>query len=151
MARSRYIVINKIIKGPGTSFQSPALSQKQCLSDSTLVFDQMSFWQYLEFKRNKHKYNSHYTAMPMVTSQILKFVDFTKTKRSGYLENETFFFLRIKKFIKRLLYDKKQFSSGGNLHIGSYIYQVNESNNIWLHPNKNTKKFCDSGSNKKAK
>ena len=36
--------------------------------------------------------------MPVMTSQILKFVDFTKTQKSRYLENETFF-LQIKKFI----------------------------------------------------
>ena len=31
----------------------------------------------------------------MITSHILKFVDLTKTQKSGYLENETFF-LQIK-------------------------------------------------------
>ena len=36
--------------------------------------------------------------MPLMTSQILKFVNFTKTQESRYLENETFF-LQIKKFI----------------------------------------------------
>ena len=36
--------------------------------------------------------------MPMMTSQILKFVDFTKTQKSRYLKNETFF-LHIKKII----------------------------------------------------
>ena len=34
----------------------------------------------------------------MMTSQILKSVDFTKTQKSRYLENETFF-LQIKTFI----------------------------------------------------
>ena len=34
----------------------------------------------------------------MMTSQISTFVDFTKTQKSRYLENETFF-LQIKKFI----------------------------------------------------
>ena len=29
--------------------------------------------------------------MPVVTSQILKSVDFTKTQKSKYLENETIF------------------------------------------------------------
>ena len=33
----------------------------------------------------------------MMTSQNLKFVDFTKTQKSRYLENETLFFLEIKK------------------------------------------------------
>ena len=42
-------------------------------------------------------FNFHYVAMPMMTSQILKSVDFTKTQ-SKYFENETFF-LQIKKFI----------------------------------------------------
>ena len=35
--------------------------------------------------------------MPKVASQILKYVDFTKTQKSKYLENETLFFLKIKK------------------------------------------------------
>ena len=35
----------------------------------------------------------------MMTSQILKFVDFTKTQKSRYLENETLVFLQIKKLI----------------------------------------------------
>ena len=30
--------------------------------------------------------------MSLLTSQILKFVDLTKTKESRYLENDTFFF-----------------------------------------------------------
>ena len=49
---------NKIIKEPGTSFQSPALRQKyvrKCFSYSTLVFDKISFQQSLGFKGNKHK------------------------------------------------------------------------------------------------
>ena len=50
----------------------------------------------LIFKRNKHKCN--YVVIPMMTSQILKSVDFTKTQKSTYLENETFLF-QIKKFI----------------------------------------------------
>ena len=37
--------------------------------------------------------------MSVMTSQILKFVDFTKTQTSRYLENEILFFLQIKKFI----------------------------------------------------
>ena len=36
--------------------------------------------------------------MSLMTSQILKSVDFTKTQKSRYLEDETFF-LQIKKFI----------------------------------------------------
>ena len=68
---SLYCYFNKTIKAPGTSFQSPALGQKHVrnvchMSHSTLVFHQISFWQYLRFKRNKHKCNFHYVAMPMM-------------------------------------------------------------------------------------
>ena len=35
--------------------------------------------------------NFHYVAMSMMTSQILKSVDFTKTQKSTYFENKTFF------------------------------------------------------------
>ena len=34
-----------------------------------------------------------------MTSQILQFVDFTKTQKSKYLESETLLFLQVKKFI----------------------------------------------------
>ena len=91
MARS-HCHFNKIIKGPGTTFQSPPLSQKHVRNvffDSTLVFDQISFGHYLGFKRNKNKCNFHYATMSMMTSQILKSLDFTKTQKSRYLENET--------------------------------------------------------------
>ena len=37
--------------------------------------------------------------MLMMTPQILKSMDFTKTRKSKNLENETLFFLQIKKFI----------------------------------------------------
>ena len=56
--------------------------------------------------------------MSMMTSQILLFVNFTKTQKSKYLEKEALFFLQIKKFIHyttALLYGKKYFCSGGNL------------------------------------
>ena len=72
---SLYCHFNKIIKGPVTSFQSPA------------------------FKRYKHKCNVHYVAMPMMTSQILRSADFIEIQKSRYLENETLFFLQIKKLI----------------------------------------------------
>ena len=70
------------MKEPATSFQSPAFSKKclKCLSYSTLVFDQISFWKGLGFKRNKHKCNLHYAAMLMMASQILKSAGFTKTQ-----------------------------------------------------------------------
>ena len=34
-----------------------------------------------------------------MTSQILQFVNFTKTQKSKYLESETLLFLQVKKFI----------------------------------------------------
>ena len=47
----------------------------------------------------------------MMTSQILQFVDFTKTKKSKYLENETFFSKKKKSLITHqvLLYGKNTF------------------------------------------
>ena len=37
--------------------------------------------------------------MPMMTLQILKSMNFTKTQKSRYLENKAIFFLQIKTFI----------------------------------------------------
>ena len=48
----------------------------------------------------------------MVTSQILKCVDFIKTQKSRYLKNEALFFLQIKNLLtahQGLLYEKKTF------------------------------------------
>ena len=56
--------------------------------------------------------------MSMMTLQILKFLDFTKTQKSKDLENETLFFLQIKNSLitqEGLLYGKEYFCSGGNL------------------------------------
>ena len=50
-------------------------------------------------KKNKHECNFHYVAMPMMTSQILKSVDFTKTQTSRHLKNEILSFLQIKKIM----------------------------------------------------
>ena len=84
-----YCNFSKIIKGPGTSFQSPTLNQKHVRNGSHTA------QQYL----TKYYFDSTQdVAMPMMTSQILKSVDFTKTQKSRYLEDETFF-LQIKKFI----------------------------------------------------
>ena len=41
--------------------------------------------------------------MSMMTSQILKSMNFTKAQKSRYLENETIFFLQIKEFINYTL------------------------------------------------
>ena len=51
--------------------------------------------------------------MPVVTSQILKSVDFTKTQNSRYVKNKALFFLQINKLINYLsratLWKKKSF------------------------------------------
>ena len=39
----------------------------------------------------------------MMTSQILQSVDFIKTQKSRYLDNETLFLLQIKQFINCIL------------------------------------------------
>ena len=49
----------------------------------------------------------------MMTSQILKFVGFTKTKKSRYFENETLFFLQIKTI--HLLHVKNYFMAKNTL------------------------------------
>ena len=64
----------------------------------TPAMDQVSFF-ILAFKRNKHNFNFHNTATFMMRSQVLKFVDFTKTQKSRCLENKILFFLQITKFI----------------------------------------------------
>ena len=46
-----------------------------------------------------HKCNLHYAATLMMTSQTSKSAGFTKTQKSQYLENDTLFFLQIKKLI----------------------------------------------------
>ena len=83
---SLYCYFNKIIKGSGTSFQFPGLSQTHA----------RNVCHYLGFKRKKHNRNFHYVAMSMMRSQILKSVDFTKIQRSTYLKNKTLFFLQMK-------------------------------------------------------
>ena len=45
------------------------------------------------------KGNFHYIAKPLMMSEILKYVDFMKTEKSRYFENETLFFLQTKKLI----------------------------------------------------
>ena len=71
---------NKIMKGFGISFSHWhwAKTCQKFLLCSILVFDQISFWWYLEFKRNMLKCNFQYAAVPMMTSQISK---------SGFHEN----------------------------------------------------------------
>ena len=82
-----YCHFNKIIKEPGTSFQSPAFSQKDVRNVCHTAH------QYLT-KFHKHQCNLHYAAILMMMSQILKSAGFTKTQKSRYLENEILFFRR---------------------------------------------------------
>ena len=82
MARSGYIVILiNLLKGPRTSFQVPTMGQihVRSVSHTAHQYSTNLFLQYLGFKRNKQKSNFYYVAMHMMTSQILKYVDFTKT------------------------------------------------------------------------
>ena len=82
-------------------------SLQQCAKNMLKMFviQHISIWPnfilivyiYLGFKRSEHKFNFHHVAMPLMMSQILKFIDFTKTEKSRYLENKTSF-LQIKKF-----------------------------------------------------
>ena len=113
-----YYSFNKIMKGSGISFQSPTLSQKHARNVCHTAHQYLTKFQQLESNKNKDKCNFHYGAMPMMTSEILKYVNFTKTQKSRYLDKKTLFFLQIKKSL--ITYQgpfsaKKQFCSGGNL------------------------------------
>ena len=74
---------------------------------------QNSFWQYVGLKKNKC--NFHYVAMPMMTPQIFKSVNFTKTQKSRHFKNKTFFLQKKKKKTllvhQGLLYAKKCFAA----------------------------------------
>ena len=53
--------------------------------------------------------------MPLMMSQILKSVDFTKIQKSIYLKNKTFF-LQIKKFIESYFMAKNSFVAEVTFH-----------------------------------
>ena len=59
------------------------------------------------------KCNFHYVAMLMMTSQILKFVDFTKTPKFRYLENKASKIMRSNYNQGPFYCKKKKFYSGG--------------------------------------
>ena len=64
MARSCYSHFNKIIKGSGTSFQSPALRQKHVRSVCQTAHCLTKFhFDSLGFKRNKPKCKFHHEAI----------------------------------------------------------------------------------------
>ena len=48
-----------------------------------------------------YKRNFHYVAMPMMTSKILKSIDFTESKKSRFLKKETLFFFKQKNYTSR--------------------------------------------------
>ena len=50
----------------------------------------------------------------MMTSQVLRFVDFTKSQKPRYLENETSYPLQIKEFIKSYFMAKNSFVVEGS-------------------------------------
>ena len=62
---SLYFHFNKIIEGPETSFQSLSLC-KNMLEMFVICLTKFHFGK-LGFKRNKHKCNFHYVAIPMMT------------------------------------------------------------------------------------
>ena len=62
---------------------------KKNLSIDVPYFIKEHLWMNISEVRNKHKCNFHYVAMPMMTSQILKSADFTKTQKFRHLKNET--------------------------------------------------------------
>ena len=67
---------NKIMKGPETSFQSPALSQNYVGNACHTAHQYLTKF---HFDTTQDSKEISITVMPMVMSQILKSVDFTKT------------------------------------------------------------------------
>ena len=97
---SVYCHFNKIKKGLETSFQSPALNQKHVRNVCYTAHQYSTKFHFNNTQDSKEiSISVTNVAMPMMTSQILKSVYFTKTQKSSYLENETLLFLQIKKFI----------------------------------------------------
>ena len=102
MVRYRYIVV--LIKSQGALELVPNLQHWVKNMLEMLVIQHTSIQTIfilivLITIQKMHKCNFHYVAIPMVTPQILKSVAFTKTWKSRYLENKTWFFLQIKEFI----------------------------------------------------
>ena len=130
---SLYCHFNKIIKRPGTSFQSPALRQKYIrnICHTTHQYLTKFYFDSIQDSRELSIILTFfiYVAMPVMTSQILRSVDFTKTQKSRYLKNETLSFLQIKNSLithQRLLYCKKQFCSESDSYFWYYrslLYQ----------------------------
>ena len=85
----------------------------------------------LRIQKNKYKCNFHYARKPMMTSSILKFVDFTKTETS-----HCFFSKYKNSLIKHqgLDYSKKQFCSRGNLLCFQPILSMWAAGFLTAHP-----------------
>ena len=117
---SLYCHFNIIIKGSGTCFQFPALRQKHDRNVSHTAHQYLTKFHIDSTQDSKEisvSVTSIMQSMPMMTSQSLKSMAFTKTQKSRYLENKTFF-LQIKKIINsasRATLWQKQFCSGSNL------------------------------------
>ena len=77
---SLYCHFNKIIKQPRTCFQSPALRQKHIKNVCHTACQYLTSFILIVLKI-KNTCNFYYEAMPMMTLQILKSVDFTKTQK----------------------------------------------------------------------
>ena len=77
-ALSLYHQFTKIIKGSGTSFQSPVLSEKHVKNVCRTAHQYLVIFHFnsVGFKRYKQKFNFQYVAISMMTSMILKSVDF---------------------------------------------------------------------------
>ena len=94
---SLYCIYNKITKGSGTSFLAPVLSQKHVRNIFSTARQYLTIFHFdttLEFKRNKHKCNFHYIAMPMMMSKILKSADFTKTQNLDISRKKNYIFFK---------------------------------------------------------
>ena len=85
-------------------------------------------------KRNKQKCNFEYAVVSMMTSQNLKFVDFPKTQKSRYLENEALFLLQIRKLIN---YTSRAMAKN------SFVVEVAFKNNFSKYLRKLLKSTCD--------
>ena len=69
--------------------------------------------------------------MSVMTPQILKFVDFTKTQRSRYIENQTLLFLQIK---VKLLITHQGLLYGKNIFVAEVTFKKCEYNFIFCFP-----------------
>ena len=86
-----YCYFSKTIKGSRTSFQSLTLSQKHVKYVCHTTHQSLTKF---HFDRTQ---DSEETSRSVTFTHILKSVDFTKTQKARYLQNETLFLSQIKK------------------------------------------------------